>query len=372
MPQAATTLGARSSGLNELTLVFPASMPDAQRYRQQARSTGRRLLGASSLAFDPAARDYEQWAWLPYVHQADFGEALRALVHRHGVTAIYSPHQVVSDVLTELLPRVAPGVELIAADPVLNAAAGYRRDLASAEAACRAKPIALPDGRPRLPPIQRAGLIRLVNTIPGMTDLDKIDAVIEVMQLVPEGDLVEIGSWWGRSAALFLLLSQHYKIGSVLCVDPWRSDCLDQNVKVLDRSSARLDLNEALAIFQINLAPLANGKLNYLRAPSAEAAPLYRPALSVTTDTFGTTSYTGQIALLHIDGNHSYEQVAADTSAWTPHVRPGGWIIFDDYVWAFGDGPKRVADAFLEENAARVAISFVMGTALFAQMSEPC
>ena len=345
-------------------------MPDAHRFRQQARSTGRRLLGASSLAFDPAAREYEQWAWLPYVHQAGFGEALKGLVDRHDITAIYSPHQVVSDVLTELLPRIAPDVELVAADPVLNAAAGYRRDLASAEAACQRSALALPPGRAALSAIQRAGLIRLVNTIPGMTDLDKIDAVIDVMRLVPEGDIVEIGSWWGRSASLFLLLSQHYGLGSVLCVDPWRSDCLDQDVAVLDRSSARLDLDEAFAIFQVNLAPLANGRLNYLRATSAEAAPRYRPGFSVTTETFGSSSYTGRIALLHIDGNHSYEQVAADTRAWAAHGQPGGGIIFDDYVWAFGDGPKRVGDAYLADNASRVAISFVMGTALFVQLGQ--
>jgi hypothetical protein len=27
---------------------------------------------------------------------------------------------------------------------------------------------------------------------------------------------------------------------------------------------------------------------------------------------------------------------------------PGGWIVFDDYQWAFGDGPTRVGDELLE------------------------
>ena len=73
-------------------------------------------------------------------------------------------------------------------------------------------------------------------------------------------------------------------------------------------------------------------------------------------------------AVLHIDGNHAYDNVLADACAWTPHVRPGGWIVFDDYVWAFGDGPKRVGDAYLAENAERIDLSFVTGTALWVRL----
>ena len=46
-------------------------------------------------------------------------------------------------------------------------------------------------------------------------------ATIEAMRHAPAGDVVEIGSWWGKSAALFVLLARRFDIGSVLCVDPW-------------------------------------------------------------------------------------------------------------------------------------------------------
>lgn len=348
----------------DLTLIFPAGLPGSQRYRERAQAAGRKVMGASSLAFDPASRAYEDWAVLPYVHEPSFADAVGELVGARGVTAIFSPHEVVSGVLAGVLPRVAPGVRLIEANPMLQAEAAYRRSLAQAETA-----VAWLDGAgPCLSAVERAGLVRLVDTIPGMTDLDKIDAVIEIMRSVPPGDMVEIGSWWGRSAALFLLLARRYAIGPVLCVDPWRSDCLAQGVPVLDQASARLDPEQAFRIFQMNLSPLAQGDLNYIRASSAEAACRYGPGLAVTTDAFGTTRFDGRIALLHIDGNHSHEQADADARLWTPHVRPGGWIIFDDYVWSFGDGPRRAGDAFLRSNAARVARSFVMGTALFVQL----
>ncbi len=350
----------------DLTLVFPAGLPGAQRYREQAQAAGRSLIGASSLAFDPASGAYDDWVVLPYVHEPEFAAAIGDLASSRGVTAIFSPHQVVSEVLGEILPRVAPGVRLIDANPMTSAAASYRASLARATEATPWFDVA---HRPPLTAIERAGLVRLVDTIPGMTDFDKIDAVIEVMRTVPPGDVVEIGSWWGRSAALLLLLARRHCVGPVLCVDPWRSDCLDQGVAVLDRSSAALDLDGALEIFQMNLSPLARGDINYLRASSVEAAQRYRPGLIVTTPVFGCTRYGGQIALLHIDANHSYERVAEDARLWTPRVQPGGWIVFDDYVWAFGDGPRRVGDAFLKENAAIVDISFVIGTALFVRLS---
>ncbi len=349
----------------DLTLVFPAGLPGSQRYREQAQADGRRLIGASSLAYDPASAAYEDWALLPYVHEPGFADAVGDLVGSRGVTAVFSPHEVVSGVLADILPRVAPGVRLLEANPMLQAEAAYRRNL---EKAAAARPWLDAPG-PCLTPIERAGLVRLVDGIPGMTDLDKIDAVIEVMRSVPPGDVVEIGSWWGRSAALFLLLARRYAVGPVLCVDPWRGECLAQGVPVLDQASARLDPEQAFRIFQVNLAPLAQGDLNYIRAPSAEAAALYTAGLTVTTVTFGATRFGGGIGLLHIDGNHTHDQAAADAALWTPHVRPGGWIVFDDYVWTFGDGPRRAGDAFLRDNAARVALSFVIGTALFVQLA---
>ena len=349
----------------DLTLIFPAGLPGAQRFREQAQAAGRPLIGASSLAFDPAAGAYEDWAVLPFVHEPHFAAAVGALIGTRGITDIFTPHEVVSGVLAEILPLVAPGVRLIDANPMLAAEAAYRRGLQQATLSTGW----LDGPRPRLTPIERAGLVRLVDTIPGMTDFDKIDAVTEIMRSVPPGDVVEIGSWWGRSAALLLLLARHYGIGPVLCVDPWRSDCLHQGVPVLDQASARLDPEQAFAIFQVNLSPLVQGDLNFIRAPSAVAAARYRPGLTVTTDSFGATTFNGRIGLLHIDGNHALDQVEADAALWTPYVQPGGWIVFDDYVWTFGDGPRRVADAFLRDNRHRVALSFVIGTALFVQLA---
>ena len=49
---------------------------------------------------------------------------------------------------------------------------------------------------------------------------------------------------------------------------------------------------------------------------------------------------------------------------------PNGWIIIDDYVWPWGDGPQRAGDEFLAEHHRKIGCAFVIGTALFVKLSE--
>jgi hypothetical protein len=216
-------------------------------------------------------------------------------------------------------------------------------------------------GKPALTALERAGLVRLVDAIPGACGEATMIAAMEAMRHAPRGDVVEIGAGWGRSAMLLLWLARRYQVGPLLCVDPWLNDTL---VKGAPRA------DEALAIFEINLAPFADGGLNYLRARSADAARAYGEALTVTTEAFGTTVYQGQIAFLHIDGAHAEAEVARDCELWSPHVAPGGWIHFDDYGRAFGDGPRRVADAFVARESRRIAAQFQAGPGLFVQLKR--
>jgi hypothetical protein len=119
----------------------------------------------------------------------------------------------------------------------------------------------------------------------------------------------------------------------------------------------------------MNLLPYSRGDVNYLRMPSTQGAARYRNNPEVQTPAFGSTSFSGRIALLHIDGNHSYENAKADVAAWSDLVMPGGWIIIDDYTWPFGDGPKRVGNEYLVDNREKISTAFVMGSALFICLS---
>jgi hypothetical protein len=353
----------------DTVLIFPAGMPDALAFRDRAKARGVRVIGASSVANDPAESEYETWEALPYVSDPKFDATLADLMRRHGVGSVYAPHFVVWSHLSERLAEIAPGVQLSGADLPQDHERAYRA-LRSRMATASA-PNFTPAFAPKAPLsfLERCGLIRLMNTIPGMCAEEKALAVMDVMRHAPPGDVVEIGSWWGRSASLFAWLANRYDVGKVLCIDPWISDAMTQGDAVLDKTSAELDTEEALRMFEINLAPLAGDRLNYLRSRAEDAAALYGPALTVRTEAFGETRYEGAISVLHIDGNHAEHHAELDTRLWTPHVRPGGWIIFDDYEWAFGDGPRKVADAWIAAKAERIAARFQAGPALFLQLT---
>jgi hypothetical protein len=154
-----------------------------------------------------------------------------------------------------------------------------------------------------------------------------------------------------------------------LCIDPWTDAHLVQGDKLVDDLSAELSAEEAHTVFITNLLPYSRGDINFIRATSVEGAARYRANSTVETDTFGETRYAGRIALLHIDGNHEESAVAADMLAWGSLVLPGGWIVFDDYKWPYGDGPRVVADRFIESQSDRIGCAFYMGGALFVQMT---
>jgi len=42
-------------------------------------------------------------------------------------------------------------------------------------------------------------------------------------------------------------------------------------------------------------------------------------------------SFRGQVHLLFVDGDHTYEGVKADIAGWAPKIAPGGVIAFHDF-----------------------------------------
>jgi hypothetical protein len=173
------------------------------------------------------------------------------------------------------------------------------------------------------------GLVRLAASIPGEADDEQLVAFIEAMRHAPAGDVVEIGSGGGRTAALLAWLARRFQVGAVLCRDEWRE--------------------ETLADFEIAVAPVAEGRLNYLHGCDAAG---YGPGFAATTATFGETRYQGRIALLHLATG------AAEAGVWLPLVAPGGWIVTS------GDaGP-------VETPRERVCASFNAGGARFIQLKR--
>jgi hypothetical protein len=347
------------------TLVFPAGTPLARSFLRLAESRGETVVGASSHGDDPCRSLYANWLTLPYLHAPDFDDALVEAVRTHRITALYCPHLWAWEYLRKKLPRLLPDVELNVQHPLDTELRIFRESMARASA--------WPPGTcdRRLSAMERAALLKHAETIPGASDDAKIDALCRIFATCPRGDLVEIGSFWGKSAFVLLRLAQLHAIGKLLCVDPWSDSAAGDQRESSDEIAAvrdRLDFQEAFEVFLVNLLPYARGDLNYLRLPADRALSRYGPSCSVSSEEFGETVYEGRLACLHVDGNHDYEFARRDIEQWGKLVIPGGWLIVDDYVWTFGDGPRRAADAFVERHRRALSENFVAGGALFLRL----
>ena len=355
------------------TLIFPAGMPRSLDYLEKCRREGQPVIGSSSLPYDVCKPLYPAWAYLPYITDSTFRDALTKTIREHGLGMIYSPNPVVWNYLQRALKDIDSEVTLVNGSPVESELGDYRAALQHANKALNF-PLSIASSHPLKAPVSEleiAILFKHGHVISGMCDDEKIAALCEIARHSPEGDLVEIGSWWGKSAFILAKLAQYYAIGNLLCVDPWKSEHLVQHDKggLVDGGISQYDCEEALKVFIMNLLPYSRGDINYLRMPSTAAAATYKSGETVHSAAFGTTHYTGEIAILHIDGNHSEDAVRADMESWCERVKAGGWIIVDDYLWPYGDGPRHIADEYLEANHCRLSSAFVMGTALFMQIS---
>ena len=353
-------------------LIFPAGMPRSIEYLEQCLRNGWAVLGSSSLAYDVAKSKYPAWAPLPFITDPGFDGALASLIAEHEIAGIYTPNLVAWSYLNRMLTTIAPGVPLINDSPIREEVTGYN----AATRRCQhllEKNLSLASSTPQKPAaseLELSALLRHASLIPGMCDDEKIAALCEIARHSVAGDIVEIGSAYGKSAFVLSRLAHLYGIGATLCVDPWKNEYLIQHdsTGLVDTFVKEVDSDEILRVFEMSLLPYSNGNLNYLRLPSTQAVHHYATHGEATTTAFGTTAYCGKIAILHIDGNHSYDAVRDDVAAWSDHVASGGWIIIDDYVWPYGDGPQRVGDQFLSDNQSRISSAFVMGTALFLQL----
>lgn len=355
-------------------LVFPAGMPRSLSFLEQALREGKSVIGSSSLLHDPAKERYPNWCYLPFVTDDKFNQALREVLSDNSIDAIFTPNAVVWGYLKQTLRSISPDVVLLNESPMEQELLPYHKALDFARK-MNSSPLGIGrkgQEKAHLDDILVASIFHHADRIPGMCDHEKFRALYEIFRLSPPGDVVEIGSWCGKSAFIIANLAKKYQIGNVLCVDPWSSK--NEYMKHEDQGGAINDVDfkaeDSLVVFQMNLALFFDGVLNYLRLPSKEGATHFRQKKNVRNEFFGETAYQGRISVLHIDGNHDYANVKEDVLSWVDMVLPGGWVIFDDYVWPYGDGPKKAGDEFIAEHSESIDCSFVMGSALFVRLCQ--
>jgi hypothetical protein len=351
-------------------LVFPSALDASARFAREAAQWGRRTVGASSLDIDPNAELFDAWARLPFIGDPDFFERLSALVAREGVTQLFTPHAPTFHLLEGALADHVPALELMGPGPFKRQMDRVADALALADGAMAA--VSAYAGRPPFLPREfLAGLLVQAETIHGECARDKILAICGVVPFGPKGDIVEIGALFGKSSYVLNRVGSCCGVGATLCVDPWtlgltvQRDAPDH----IQKASSGWDWDLVYSGFLVAMLGCAQPPFNYLRMTSAKANEHYRACSSVSSPEFGETPLAGGIAVLHLDGNHDETAVAEDFALWGPLVKPGGWIIFDDYNWPHGNGPRTVADRAIAGYGPQVARHFVAGGAMFVNLA---
>jgi len=353
-------------------LIFPIDMPQSVEFARTAHQLGFTVVAASSEPTDPTHYPDYVVSHLPYVTEPGFDAALIDLLQKQRIDIVFTPHPAIWWHLQALSQSSKFPIKFRLCDE-----SPYEMDWRSYDEAyrwakaCHSSPPLLPcDSASALPVSNYAGLYRSYNLIPGQSDNAKLYALTQVARQLISGDIVEIGSLYGKSAFALAWLAKFHQLGSVICVDPWEITSIrnqGEQARLINAAVAKRDWQQAFLGFAASLAMFDN--VNYLREPSEQAVATYRRAAnagSLHSDEFGHTPVKGKIALLHIDGNHKFEAVSQDLEKWLPFVMDRGWILFDDYVWAFGDGPKRAGDKYLLEHKPRTA--FVAADTLFVQV----
>jgi hypothetical protein len=350
-------------------LVFPSALETAAGFAREAAGWGHRVVGASSLEADPNAGLFDVWARLPFIGDPDFFTALAALVAREKITTLFTPHAPTFHLLEQALPAQLPGLELMGPGPFKRQMDLVTGALALAQAAM-AKVEAYGQAPSPLPVELLAGLLTQAETIHGECAREKILAICGVLPFAPKGDIVEIGALFGKSSYVLNRIGAHCGIGATLCVDPWNLGLSVQTDAPthIQEASGGWDWEVVYEGFLTAMLGCAAPPFNYLRMTSVLARERYANR-SVSSREFGQTELAGQIALLHLDGNHDEAAVAQDFALWGPLVVPGGWIIFDDYNWPHGDGPRTVADRAIAQYGPQVKRSFVAGGAMFLNLA---
>lgn len=352
------------------TLIFPALHPDGISYYKSAIERGEHCILATSVGSTTSHGVENNITILPTIYGDSFLNELSKLLFDQQLDAIYCPVVAVYAHLKNLIISNKLDAVLIGPSPI-------RRQLESYDALIDDAQRILPfisqcsENQSVLDGIGVASVLRLAKQIYGESNEDKISSMISIFSSAPTGDVVEIGSLAGRSAAVLLFLSKIYKVGNVLAVDPWESFASRQDDSpsiVRDQIVDEWDFESLVGMFIVNTLPLGIGLFNYLRKESKDGARIYHHDLQVQSRHFGLTKYSGKISVLHIDGNHDYSKVKLDCELWIPSITAGGWLILDDYIWMHGDGPHRIGDALLSKYEHDIERSFVCGKALFVQL----
>jgi hypothetical protein len=144
-----------------------------------------------------------------------------------------------------------------------------------------------------------------------------------------DADCAEIGVWKGDGTTAIL---RHTRPRTLVLVDPWESQESLEKARYGKADESAMDETYASVLKRFD-TEIAEGRVSVRRARSDQV-----------WGEFGD----GALDWVWLDGDHTYEAVTRDLTALARIVKPGGYIIGDDYTYGWWrDGVIRAVDEFV-------------------------
>lgn len=204
----------------------------------------------------------------------------------------------------------------------------------------------------------------LVKDIPGWTPIDQLYTLFTIALVTPDldGDIVEVGSWCGRSAVVLGLAAQQLRNTRVFCVDlfPAKSDWKqnsdgtysfdlvlngkqyggyqEQTVwkETFETQTGRI-YDRYESVFDCFKETVTNAGQDNVIVPHRGDLPSF----------FDAAPPEFKCRLAFLDGDHGYEAVCNDITSIGARLVPGGWICFDDAFTAYEGVNRAITELIL-------------------------
>ncbi|HJQ84974.1 MAG TPA: class I SAM-dependent methyltransferase [Candidatus Binatia bacterium] len=168
----------------------------------------------------------------------------------------------------------------------------------------------------------RARDLAKVRATGGRMTAAECEALYDLAREAKDGCIVEIGTFRGKSTVACALGARAGGGARVWAVDPF--------IPFVGACGGRFGPGDKVALLRNLLLADVAEQVWMLHAPSTQAAAGWREP----------------IALLWLDGDHTYEAVRSDLDAWAPFVVAGGTVAFHDSLDP-ALGPRRLIEELL-------------------------
>jgi hypothetical protein len=206
----------------------------------------------------------------------------------------------------------------------------------------------------------------LVDSIHGWTPIDQLFTlyILTISTNNLSGDIIEVGSWCGRSSVVLAKAAKTLRDTRVYCVDlfPEKKDWKQNedgsysfdiilNNKLYTGYQEQTVWKEAFESQTSTIYELYNGVLDCFNETikSRGMEDIVKPHRGDLESLISIMEPDFKCRLAFLDGDHGYDAVRKDITLIDKHLIAGGWICFDDAFTCY-DGVSRAITELIIDN----------------------